>query len=227
MSPPNQGVKHIYQFIISAETAGYAVRMSAHAPEVQATKGDRTRRRLLEIAVRRFAADGYRRTSVSDIAREAGLTPAAAYAYFAGKEALFEAAVDADASALVDAAQVEVDEAGPLREQILVLTAVLAQRLDGHPLARRVLAGREPEMLGRLLDLPSLRAGRVAWVAQLTAAQRAGEVRADVDPDAMATGIESIILISLMALSQTGLDASSERGLGVVAVLDAALRAPT
>ena len=82
-------------------------------------------------------------------------------------------------------------------------------------------------MLGRLLDLPSLRAGRIEWIAQLTAAQRAGEVRADVDPDAMATGIESIILISLMALSQTGLDASSERGLGVVAVLDAALRAPS
>ena len=40
-------------------------------------KGERTRRRLLDIAVQRFAADGFRRTSVSDIAREAGLTPAA------------------------------------------------------------------------------------------------------------------------------------------------------
>src|SRR6266545_4993894 len=35
-------------------------------------KGERTRQRLLDIAVRRFAADGFRRTSVSDIAREAG-----------------------------------------------------------------------------------------------------------------------------------------------------------
>src|ERR671910_1608635 len=68
-------------------------------------KGERTRQRLLEIAVRRFAADGFRRTSVSDIAREAGLTPAAAYAYFAGKDGLFQAAVDADASALIEAAR--------------------------------------------------------------------------------------------------------------------------
>ena len=68
--------------------------------ETPGTKGDRTRRRLLDLAVRRFAADGYRRTSVSDIARDADLTPAAVYAYFAGKEALFQAAVDADASAL-------------------------------------------------------------------------------------------------------------------------------
>src|SRR5918995_6351493 len=68
-------------------------------------KGARTRQRLLEIAVRRFAADGFRRTSVSDIAREAGLTPAAAYAYFAGKDGLFQAAVDAHASALIEAAR--------------------------------------------------------------------------------------------------------------------------
>ena len=55
--------------------------------------------------MRRFAADGFRRTSVSDIAREAGLTPAAAYAYFAGKEGLFQAAVDADAGALIEGAR--------------------------------------------------------------------------------------------------------------------------
>ena len=40
-------------------------------------KGARTRQRLLEIAVRRFAQDGFRRTSVSAVAREARLTPAA------------------------------------------------------------------------------------------------------------------------------------------------------
>jgi AcrR family transcriptional regulator len=34
------------------------------------TKGERTRQRLLEAAIQRFAADGYRRTSVSDIARD-------------------------------------------------------------------------------------------------------------------------------------------------------------
>src|SRR5262249_56215036 len=68
-------------------------------------KGERTRQRLLDIAIRRFAEDGFRRTSLSDIARAAGLTPAAAYAYFAGKGGLFQAAVDADAGALIAAAR--------------------------------------------------------------------------------------------------------------------------
>ena len=52
--------------------------MAATAQDANSTKGDRTRRLLLEIAVRRFALDGFRRTSVSDIAREAQLSPAAA-----------------------------------------------------------------------------------------------------------------------------------------------------
>ncbi len=65
------------------------------------TKGARTRAALLEHAVRRFARDGFRGTSVAEVSRDAGLTPAAAYAYFESKEALFEAAVDLDAAGLV------------------------------------------------------------------------------------------------------------------------------
>ena len=57
------------------------------------TKGERTRHALLAGAIRRFAADGYRATSLADIARDARVTPAAAYAYFANKEALFTEAV--------------------------------------------------------------------------------------------------------------------------------------
>ena len=88
-------------------------------------KGERTRQRLLEIAVRRFAADGFRRTSVSDIARAAGLTPAAAYAYFAGKEGLFQAAVDADAAALIEVARSDALGGGSARERLFVFVTAL------------------------------------------------------------------------------------------------------
>src|SRR5262245_62235948 len=103
-------------------------------------KGERTRRRLLDIAVRRFAADGFRRTSLSDIARAAGLTPAAAYAYFAGKEGLFQAAVDADAGALIDAARSVALGGGSTRERLFYFVTALRERVDDHPLARRVLS---------------------------------------------------------------------------------------
>src|SRR5690348_16296931 len=71
------------------------------AAEATETKGERTRRRLLELAIQRFGERGYRATSVSEIARAAGLTQAAAYAYFPSKEALFDASIDADAAAAI------------------------------------------------------------------------------------------------------------------------------
>src|SRR5918995_3975740 len=154
-------------------------------------KGARTRQRLLEIAVRRFAADGFRRTSVSDIAREAGLTPAAAYAYFAGKESLFQAAVDADASALIDAAREAGARGGSARERLFLFVAELRERVEDHPLARRVLSGLEPDVAARLVTIPSLVALTAGLADELAEAQAAAEIRRDADPAQLAVGLET------------------------------------
>jgi len=190
-------------------------------------KGERTRQRLLDIAVQRFAVDGFRRTSVSDIAREAGLTPAAAYAYFAGKEGLFQAAVDADAGALIEAARSVAAKGASAREQLFLFVADLRERVDDHPLARRVLSGLEPEVAARLLTIPSLVALTAALADDLAEAQAASEIRADVDPAEVAVGLETIVLALLMAELQTGLTVEPERQAGVLAVMDAALRPPS
>ena len=187
-------------------------------------KGERTRARLLEIAIQRFAADGFRRTSVSDIAREAGLSPAAAYAYFAGKEAFFQAAVDADASALIDETRAAVGVGDFSRDSLLLFIAVLREKVEAHPLARRVLAGLEPEVAARLLTIPSLVAFTADLAELLGAAQAVGEVRAGVDPAELAIGLETIVLTLLMGELQTGLSVEPERQAGIVAVLDSALR---
>ena len=137
------------------------------------TKGERTRRRLLEIAVRRFADDGYRATSVSAVARDAGLSQAAVYAYFANKEALFDAAVDLDAAELIAGARAELDEELPLVDLIPGLLLHLRLGVEHHRLARRVLAGQEPEVIHRLADLPALQ-DITAELAGLLQAGRAG-----------------------------------------------------
>ena len=69
------------------------------APE---TKGAQTRRAILRAAIARFGRDGYRATSVADIARDANVGGTVAYAYFPNKEALFFAAVDEDAAAVIE-----------------------------------------------------------------------------------------------------------------------------
>ena len=189
------------------------------------TKGDRTRQRVLEIAVQRFAADGYRRTSVSDIARDADLTPAAVYAYFAGKEGLFQAAVDADASALIDESRAAV-EGMAMREGISAMVSVLLTRVTEHPLAARVLSGREPDVIDRLLELPSLHQLTEETALGIEVAQAEGDIRPDVDAHLMAEGLESIVLSLLMSSLQANVGSESPRAVATRAVLEAALRPP-
>jgi len=197
--------------------------MTVAAQETTGTKGEQTRRRLLEIAVRRFAADGFRRTSVSDIAREAGLSPASAYAYFDSKEALFQAAVDLDAGALIDRARTAIADTPVAGREAVVLTE-LAGHVGEHPLAARVLSGQEPDVIDRVLDLPSLREFNAQIAADIAAAQLTGEVRADVDAVVMANGLEAIVLTLLMGFLQARVDGESRWAVGALSVLGAALR---
>jgi AcrR family transcriptional regulator len=196
------------------------------AQDASGTKGDRTRRLLLEIAVRRFAQDGFRRTSVSDIARDANLSPAAVYAYFTGKEDLFEAAVDLDAGTLIDRVRAAIKDT-PVRDREAVTLAELADHVTEHPLAARVLSGLEPEVIDRVLDLPSLRAFNAQTAADIAEAQAAGEVRTDVDPVLMADGFEAIVLTLLMGFLQARVATDSRLAVGALTVLEAALRPPT
>ena len=50
-----------------------------------ATKGELTRDAILRAAIARFGREGYRATSVADIARDAGVGGTVAYAYWAKK----------------------------------------------------------------------------------------------------------------------------------------------
>ena len=85
-------------------------------------------------------------------------------------------------------------------------------------------SGLEPEVVARLLTIPSLVALTAALADELAEAQAAGEIRPDVDPAEVAVGLETIVLALLMAELQTGLTVEPERQAGVLAVMDAALR---
>ncbi len=189
------------------------------------SKGERTRRRILEIAIERFGERGYRATSVSEIARAAGLTQAASYAYFDSKESLFQAAVDADAEGLISdvAAQAQGVPIDALIPSVIVY-AVMG--LADHPLARRVLAGQEPDEIPRLVELPSVRLFGDLIGEQLHLAQLRGEVRQDLEPAVLAAGIESLVMGLLFTAVQTGGAATERHQIGVVAAFDLMIRPP-
>ena len=199
----------------------------AGSPDVantsEETKGERTRRRLLETAVERFGAQGFRATSVSEIAREVGVTQTAVYAYFPSKEALFDAAVDHDAAEVIARAGAQAS-GFPANQIVPVVLLGLLAELDAHPLAQRVVSGREPDALARLVDLPALGTLRAFIASEVAAAQRRGEVRADIDPEAFADGAETLLLSLVISVSQVGSSTVTRRQLGVIGIFDAALR---
>jgi AcrR family transcriptional regulator len=189
------------------------------------TKGERTRTALLDAAIRRFSADGLRGVALSDVARDVGVTPAAVYAYFPGKEALFAAAVDADADALVEVA-LQAIERGRFTGDWAALIQLLLDALPDHPLARRVLSGLEPESTERLLDIPALARLRIRLAGLISTDQLTGAVRRDVDSTALADGLVTIVLALLIGILQTGGRPHPQLAPGVITVLEAALGPP-
>jgi AcrR family transcriptional regulator len=190
------------------------------------SKGDRTRQSLIDGAIVRFAREGFRGTSVADVCRDAGLSTTASYPYFPNKEALFVAAVDEDVAGLIDDA---VSLVGIESDQHWGHTMMLnlIERLDFHPLARRILSGLEPDFTMRLIGIPALDQLRKGVAELMRSLQLTGEVRRDVEPDQMASGIVVIVISLLMTIVQTGGAGFDVIAADVEAVLDAATRPPT
>jgi AcrR family transcriptional regulator len=177
-------------------------------PRRALTKGQRTRERLLRAAVTRFGEQGYRRTSVSQLSRDAGLTPAAAYAYFADKETIWAAAIEADLDDIEhDIRQKALGSDRPLFE---LMTGVFTQ-LDRHPLTRRVMSDGSHADLQLVLN-HHLFAGTTALVADRLATRRAaGLLPADADPATMALGLETLIFSMMLSSVRAGMADDRDR----------------
>jgi AcrR family transcriptional regulator len=188
-------------------------------------KGGRTRQAVLDEAIAQFAAVGRQGTSVSSIARQAGITPSAVYVYFPSKQALFEAAVDADAAGLIADALPEL-LAGVFDGNFGGVFARLLAALPAHPLARRVLAGQEGTGAERLTLLPAELRLHEGLTSALRRGQAEGTVRSDIDPELCAVGLEAIVVALMIAILQTGGDSDPRSSAGVLAVLDAAIHSP-
>ncbi len=189
-------------------------------------KGAQTRQAILRAAIERFAREGYRSTSVADIARDASVGGTVAYAYFPNKEALFLDAVDEDAAAVISEGVTKVMEDMELPDWRQLLFISLLDAVDRHPLARRVLGGLEPEVTERVLEIPAIAELRKACTVRLQAEQIAGTVRADIDPVVLGNGIVTLTLSLLMSVVHIGANVVATYGDDVAAVFDAALRSP-
>src|SRR3954453_23830334 len=166
------------------------------------SKGEQTRAAILDAAIVRFGRDGYRPTSVADIARDAGVGGTVAYAYFPNKEALFLAALDEDAAHVIHEGVTSVLEQPGRQDWRQLLLFTLVGAVDRHPLARRLLAGLEPDVTDRVLEIPALTELRKACAERLRDEKAAGPGRAEQQPAGLANGMVTIILSLLMSVVQ-------------------------
>jgi AcrR family transcriptional regulator len=187
------------------------------------TKGAATRERILVAAVARFADQGLRLTSVTQIARDAGVTAPAVHAHFGTKDDLFSAAFEYDVAGMVGALRSLMSHgtAAPPGAGALPL---VAGYMVTHPLVRRVFQGQEPDRTAALLETPSVAALRAELTAAVGGAQRSGSLRADIEADALYGALETLTLALLLGLVQMGPIGDAARQAAIAAIINTGVR---
>lgn len=127
-----------------------------------------------DAALRAFLDFGVRRTSMGEIARRAGISPATLYRRYAQKSDLVAAVGLREAEQILAALEEAVDVTAPPLEQLTVLHLTVANRLRSNKLLQRVLA-TEPETVLPKITIeadPIMEIGRgylAAFLARLQA----------------------------------------------------------
>jgi AcrR family transcriptional regulator len=150
-----------------------------------ADEGDR----LLDAARDSVLAVGVRRTTVTDVARRAGVSRMTLYRRFPDLESLLSALMTREFGRLVERAR-NGPAGATARERVVTMTVNGARALAGDPLFERLI-DVDPELL---LPYVTTRLGGMQRMAVAAAAHELarddGSVRNDVPPEVLAAGIE-------------------------------------
>jgi AcrR family transcriptional regulator len=146
--------------------------------------------RLLDAARECVLAVGVRRTTVTDVARRAGVSRMTLYRRFPDLEALLSALMTREFGRLV--AQGRNGSGGATRERVVAMVVEGSRALAGDPLFVR-LVDVDPELL---LPYVTVRLGGMQKMAVAAAAAELAaaddSVRTDAPPEVLAAGIELI-----------------------------------
>jgi AcrR family transcriptional regulator len=177
-------------------------------PRVSQEHLDARRREILVAAQRCFSRDGFHRTSMQDVFREAGLSAGAVYRYFPAKADIVAAIADESIARVVPAIEraLAADEVPPLPtvvEEVVDSIASLARREDS--VVRISMSVWAEALRGRVALL----------VARM---QDAGRLPADSDPEEVARVVFALFpgfIVQLMLLGDVE-PASFARGLSAL-----------
>lgn len=144
------------------------------------------RAQILEGAGRVISRMGYDAASVSDIAREAGVSKGTIYVYFSGKEDLFIALMEETRERIFGELAEQAGRPGPLDEKLRRYASTLVRLLNSEPVIRahRVVIAvteRMPEMGRDFYEKASTKGSRLLG-SMLEAEVAAGRLKIDNIP---------------------------------------------
>jgi len=135
------------------------------------------RAKILDGAKRCFLSLGFEASSMNEITTEAGVSKGTLYVYFADKQDLFKALIDREKSAVMSAAQQQLELGGSIAEALHRFGASVTSRLTSDEVirAQRMVLGvaeRMPEIAARFFTGDSFSAHHVlrGWLDQRVAA---------------------------------------------------------
>lgn len=91
-------------------------------------ESDERKKEILDASIRVFSRKGYDKTSISDIAKEIGISQGLCYRYFPSKEAIYDACIEQYAESIVarNKKRAHLEELN-LREQILQMSGKMQE----------------------------------------------------------------------------------------------------
>ncbi len=161
---------------------------------------------ILNAAARAFAKVGFRKASVDDIARDAGVAKGTIYLACESKEDLFYQSVQRDVRAWVAKVASCIDPRKPADELLGDVATAAFAYLHQHTLVRDLLTGiyygQLPGWTERFEDLRSI--GRNNVVEILRLGIRQGRFRADLDVETTALLLEDLQLAGMLQETRLG-----------------------
>jgi AcrR family transcriptional regulator len=155
---------------------------------------------ILVEAAKAFTRWGFKKTSVDDIAKRAGVAKGTVYLAAESKEDLFYQVLHREVRQWVAECARTIDPRVPADELVVKLLEAAMRSLDEHPLVRDVLLGKAQEIMpdwqDRLDDLRALGHANVMEVLRIGIKQKL--FRPDLDVDTVASILQDLELATLV-----------------------------
>lgn len=165
------------------------------ARKVDPEKVAQKKAEIAEVAARLFATNGFESTSVAEVAREVGTSPASIFYYFPDKASLFRAPFEADLPTAERLIEQHSNTTDPLASILDILSEL--SKDAAYPYAQGMLVeslrrmGHDPELVAASEKVVAVQRKGLAELIQR--AIDAGQVDATLDPDHTAGWLMTVV----------------------------------